>query len=358
MKLEQAKLETLSEVEDKLDDAMRTSDGFKKKWTETKSLLAEKTEKLKISEDVVLNLEGVLGLKEKEVAALAEQLVVKKAEFEKEVSGLGLRTDAILHLGRMGAGVVLSKEVERGVGLETDLRKYRSSHSASNAAVKNKIQTLRAEMTKAISKKTQLDIEVDDLGKARRKLERENNGLKEEVVRLKKKGGGGRGGGDLMVEYQLEMITREFKMLQKEHAKLSMRGIGSGADNAHKCKVTSTSIDIIRREFEDTVAKLKEERREMIFLNCSFSSDVAKAQQAAWMSEERNGSLKEQVSNLQLRLERMERTAKDGKNEEDKENANFADVDVDLKTVVAPIVGSVSKLAVGGEEEPGECNQQ
>jgi len=235
--------EKLTQLRNDLEDEKNKTEQFKNKMNECKEELGRATEK---------------------IVRLEELIRCERQRYEREVEEKGVEFEHCLQLAReksraasclvlRGQQAILSEARECLSEKMQNFEAYKSAHSASNIDVKNKIRNMKSEMTVAVSRAAQLESELDMLQNSRRRIERENVGLREDIERIKKNGGGN-GGGNLMLACQLENVQNEFKVVVSENKKLREK---LAADNVKSTPIRNYSNSNIAISDSETISHIQ-----------------------------------------------------------------------------------------------------
>jgi len=227
----------------------------------------------------------------------------------------------------------MEEECEKKVAeIRQETKKFRGQQEEYEARAKSKLSTYKHKLHITIGKQNQLMSENSDLQAKYKKLEREKKTLQEENDRFRRQIGT-RLGGDSDVQKQFEKLQREFNLLLDENRKMKEQiecseadqsicsfnpdayifgGVGDGSMTPYKGgnngrgNVSNATVDQIRSEYDDTIQKLKDEKRELIMRNSAAMTDVQKAELRAWEREEELSRTKSQLTSMTLALQRAE----------------------------------------------------
>ena len=70
--------------------------------------------------------------------------------------------------------------------------------------------------------------------------------------------------------------------------------------------MNGATLTQLRREYEETIEALNDEKRELIMRNSAAITDVQKAEQRAWEREQEVSKLKAKITSLNLQIQRDE----------------------------------------------------
>eukprot|EP00536_Pseudo-nitzschia_multiseries_P001423 jgi/Psemu1/300765/fgenesh1_kg.18_\ len=160
-----------------------------------------------------------------------------------------------------------------------------------------------------------LSTDVDEFEDRVKLLEREKFKLREENDRYRRQLGG-RSGSDTALQSQVETLQNEFKNAIEENRELkrklqgqdrSLHSIGDDSRSTpySRTRGNQSTLLQLRAEYEETIESLNDEKRELIMKNSAAITDVQKAEKRAWVVEQDNAILKQDVTSLKLANERL-----------------------------------------------------
>jgi chromosome segregation ATPase len=264
-----------------------------------------------------------------------QQLAEIEAKYEKELKEI--RSSAIEEQEKLlTKGKAMLKETkerakEQIAALESELQgtnqlldKIRDDFSSYQERSREKVATYKQKIHFAQGRIDEISGELDVAQDSLKTIEREKFKLQEENERFRRQLGG-RFGADGKVQNQLEMLQKEFnavldenRQLKADVAKLgSDGGLGSfsseGGGPSYRTRggTRGSTLSQLRKEFEETIEALNDEKRELIMKNSAAITDVQKAEQRAWELEKDVARLKQEITSLNLALQRAERYAED-----------------------------------------------
>lgn len=148
-----------------------------------------------------------------------------------------------------------------------------------------------------------------------KRLEREKFKLSQENEQFRRKLGGQYGSSG-EVQSQLAKLRKEFNAVVEENRTLKKQARESSldciAEESDKSKsyrnrggrINGQAMTELRKEFEEKIDQLNDEKRDLIMKMSSQHTDVSKAEQRLWDKEQEMKKLKNEILNLQLKLER------------------------------------------------------
>jgi chromosome segregation ATPase len=177
-----------------------------------------------------------------------------------------------------------------------------------------------ASWTRSQSKQSSLESEVDDMQSKLRQMQRERGNLQEDLDRLRTQGTSYMNAeGDMEAQY--EALQREYNALVDENKALKEGGIAA-VDGEWTGGATSTSLNVMRKEYDEKIANLNEERRELVMKISAHASDLQKSETRGWQLGQQVSDLQDTVTSLNLQLARREGGELQGGPAEDDEGAN------------------------------------
>lgn len=208
------------------------------------------------------------------------------------------------------------------VSIEEMLENETSEKERIVSQAKAKILDQKKKLKFASSRMNSLSAENDELEEKLKTLERERFKLAEENDRYVRQIGG-RGGPDSKLQGQLDLLQKEFKSAMEETKELrrklkekegyatsvsvndqpssNTRSYSRYSRNA----VSKSTLVQLRTEYEETIEALNDEKRELVMKNSAAITDVQKAETRVWETEQENAALKQQLTSMQLRIERL-----------------------------------------------------
>jgi chromosome segregation ATPase len=241
--------------------------------------------------------------------------------------------------------------------VEAELVELRRNHEAFEKRSKSRIASYKQKINFASGRITELSQSNDSKDETIEELEREKFKLREENERFRRQLGG-RFGADGKVQNQLETLQKEFnaildenRSLKKEIEKnedpwrngLSAISEASEAESVQRSYtrggVSGSTLSQLRKEYEETIDALMDEKRSLVMRNSAAITDVQKAEQRAWESDKQVAKLKEELTSVKLALQRLERYSEEDQNEtsgdDTKENEHSVPDPEDFKILTA-----------------------
>jgi len=181
----------------------------------------------------------------------------------------------------------------------------------------NKIIEYKKKLQVASGRINTLSTDCDEFEDRIKLLEREKFKLREENDRYRRRLGG-RSGSDTALQSQVETLQNEFKNAIDENRELKRKLQGHDMQSLHSVGEDSISTPYsrtrgnqstllqLRAEYDETIESLNDEKRELIMKNSAAITDVQKAEKRAWMTEQDNAILKQDVTSLKLANQRLE----------------------------------------------------
>jgi chromosome segregation ATPase len=215
----------------------------------------------------------------------------------------------------------MSKEIENLTDdvafLEEKIMKEEEDKKNLGIQFQTKLVEYKKKLQVATSRINTLSSDNNDFEERVQHLERERSKLREENDRYRRQLGG-RSGSDSVLEAQLETLQVEFKSALEENRELKrkLKGQGQsilpsiGEDNSTRGYMRNGSnqstLTQLRTEYEETIDSLNGEKRELVMKNSAAITDVQKAEKRAWLVEQENAKLKQDLTSLKLSNERLE----------------------------------------------------
>jgi hypothetical protein len=160
--------------------------------------------------------------------------------------------------------------------------------------------------------------DVDETQERLVSLQRELRRVQDEND-LYRRQAGGRFGVDGKLQAQFENLQKEYNALLEEHRQIkhqyrhTMHGtlgdiaeggvLGGGYNTRAQSRNT---VGQVRREYEEAMSVLNDEKRELLMKHSAAVADVEKAEKRAWEREQENEKLRAEMTSLKLALERAE----------------------------------------------------
>uniref|UniRef100_A0A7S1ZBF5 Hook C-terminal domain-containing protein n=1 Tax=Ditylum brightwellii TaxID=49249 RepID=A0A7S1ZBF5_9STRA len=219
--------------------------------------------------------------------------------------------------------------------------KFKQDHDVYESQARSKISQYKHKLHVATGCQNSLNIEIDELRETKQKVERERNNLQKENERYRRQLGS-RFGQDSAVQSQFDALQTEYKVLVEEnrrflkqqHTQLHHQGNitgflpnsivrgnsreddvnistlhnagGGGGSSLATGGISNATFTQLRSEYEETIQKLQDEKREFVMRNSAAITDVQKAEQRSWELDEEVSRLKKELTSMQLALQRAE----------------------------------------------------
>lgn len=254
---------------------------------------------------------------------------MKGAYEEKMLLAERLANDEKSKLMTKGKGMLaelnekMSKDIENLTDdvafLEEKIMKDEEEKKNLGIQFQTKLGEYKKKLQLATSRINTLSSDNSDFEERVQHLERERSKLREENDRYRRQLGG-RSGSDSVLESQLETLQVEFKSALEENHELKrkLKGQGQsilppiGEDNSTRGYLRNgpnqSTLTQLRTEYEETIDSLNSEKRELVMKNSAAITDVQKAEKRAWLVEQENTKLKQELTSLKLSNERLENT--------------------------------------------------
>ena len=275
---------------------------------------------------------------------LAKEIDSVKQAADEERTNLVKKGKAMLKDAKERAETELADIEDELHKVKDALSESRKEYEAYEKRAKTKIASYKQKLNFASGRVTELSQSNDNMEDTIKELEREKFKLQEENERFRRQLGG-RFGADGKVQNQLETLQKEFnaildenRALKKENERMSnpengmlssiseSSEVGGARASYTRGGVSGSTLSQLRKEYEETIEVLTDEKRELVMRNSAAITDVQKAEQRAWESDKQVAKLKEELTSLRLALQRLERDSEDGRQDDSfeddtKENA-------------------------------------
>ena len=249
--------------------------------------------------------------------------------------------------------------------VESLLDELRQNQEAYEKRAKGRIASYKQKLNFASGRITELSQSNESKDEMIEVLEREKFKLREENERFRRQLGG-RFGADGKVQNQLETLQKEFNAILDENRSLKkeieknadprVSGLStiselceaeSGQRSYTRGGVNGSTLSQLRKEYEEMIETLTDEKRELIMRNSAAITDVQKAEQRAWESDKQVAKLKEELTSVKLALQRLEQYSGSSHDDQDKtaegntkENEHNVSGLYDFKTLTQPLSSS------------------
>jgi chromosome segregation ATPase len=302
----------------------------------------EKIKKLQedLNHEITLIQNNAAGDNEAAQRVATERFETMKHEYDEKITKVKQEADEeSTKLVRKGKGML--KEIKAKQQEETDqLNEEIHGLQEKYSVVKNEKESVtkqfkakageyKKKLQFASGRVSRLTAESDEFEGRITGLEREKYKLREENDRYRRQLGG-RFGSDSNGQNQLETLQKELKNACDEIRELKRQrsggNMGNGlaaidegpesADHSYSRDVANHStISQLRSDYEETIEALNDEKRELVMRNSAAITDIQKAEQRAWESEQQNGDLQQELTSLQLQVERLGTIEPEDKND-------------------------------------------
>jgi chromosome segregation ATPase len=336
---EKAKKE-LKEVKESLIKALENERAIFEQELETASKnyaqLEDKTAKdiAQLEEQYKNDLQQAKDQSRQEHDTLREQYEQQIVNIEKtaadEREKLIEKGKGMLRESKARAKEKLANVEEQLQAAETELTNLRQIAEVFEEKAKKQIRDYKKKLSVASSRINELstaneslDDQIRDLERARFKLQEENERFRRQL--------GGRFGADGKVQNQLETLLKEFDVVIEENRNLKkeiekigkpqLDGLSSISESSEfeaptqssytRGGVSGSTLAQIRQEYDQEIEALMDEKRELVMKQTAAMTDVQKAEQRAWESEKQVQNLKEELTSLKLKLQRIQQTSEE-----------------------------------------------
>lgn len=245
-----------------------------------------------------------------------EKIARTNAEADEESTKLVRKGKSMLKELKAQQQLEIEKLSEEISTLEERYRLVKSENESVTKQFKAKASEYKKKLHFASGRISRLTEESDEIEGKIAGLEREKFKLREENDRYRRQLGG-RFGSDSNGQNQLETLQKELKSACDEIRELKRQQKGGSymapidegpesADHSYSRDVANHStISQLRSDYEETIEALNDEKRELVMRNSAAITDIQKAEKRAWESEQENSALQQELTSLQLQVERL-----------------------------------------------------
>ena len=275
----------------------------------------------RLQESSSIEVEKYVGEKEKELKQLKEEHEEKMKSME---SGAKEEKEKLMQTGK-GMMKEIKEKKDKEINdlsddvtfLEQRIIEEEDEKKRLGQQFQTKIIEYKKKLQLASGRINTLSADNNDFDDRVKYLEREKFKLREENDRYRRQLGG-RSGSDSALQSQLETLQNEFKSAVDENRELkrklqerdfrSLSSIGeeSSSRTYTRSRANQSTMLQLRAEYEETIEALNDEKRELIMKNSASITDVQKAEKRAWLVEQDNSILKQDLTSLRLTKERLE----------------------------------------------------
>lgn len=269
-----------------------------------------------------------------------ERLDLVKKEYEEQIAKLSKEhkqsKDQLVRKGKQymeEAKTKATEELQRIDDECTELEKENARLSQEKRDVEHmlrgEIASMRSQLSFANSKADDLSQESEEYQDRVKDLEREKYKLSEENDRYRRQLGG-RYGAEGQVHSQLEKLQKEYAVVVEENRSLrkqirdsgdllqsNLDSIAEGEEQDgrpyRRAGMDRNTLTQLRKEYEERIAELNDEKRDLVMKMSSQATDVNKAEKRVWDRDQELTKLKAENTSLQLSLQRLEMALDDMK---------------------------------------------
>ena len=264
---------------------------------------------------------ATLEAKEREYKIKMKELVEKnkrdidqvKKDQEAQRAKLIENGEAFIEDAKQKAKEALQEQVDQNVELRRALEEKDAKHHQQvnkNASLKKKLEYVTHQMNEMESAQDDLRDEIQKLQREKFKLEEEIEGYRRQL--------GGRYGVDGTMQNQVEKLSQELEDAHNENKRLKQkidRQMSHDMTASFEVQKTqgysrggvhTSALTQIKEDYEEQISNLTEEKRELIMKNSSAIRDVQKSESLVWEREQEISRLKDEMTSLQLQLQRAQ----------------------------------------------------
>uniref|UniRef100_A0A7S0GJ90 Uncharacterized protein n=1 Tax=Proboscia inermis TaxID=420281 RepID=A0A7S0GJ90_9STRA len=158
-----------------------------------------------------------------------------------------------------------------------------------------------------------LENELEEVHERRKRLEQEKLKMKEENERFCRQVRS-KVGTESNMSAQLESLQREYNDILAENRALKRRGPTmlqcddrNESYNYGGGEISGSTMSHVRGEYDKTIQKLNDERRELVMRNSAAISDLQKAEQRCFKLNDEKAQLEGKITHMELHIQRLER---------------------------------------------------
>eukprot|EP00522_Entomoneis_paludosa_P008168 CAMPEP_0172455560 /NCGR_PEP_ID=MMETSP1065-20121228/12127_1 /TAXON_ID=265537 /ORGANISM="Amphiprora paludosa, Strain CCMP125" /LENGTH=647 /DNA_ID=CAMNT_0013208025 /DNA_START=75 /DNA_END=2018 /DNA_ORIENTATION=- len=304
-----------------LDEEKDASTKSSEQWKEEKSYM-EKRFQQEMEKESQRSQEQQETM-QKQITQLKEEVDNAKKEGEQKVKDIITKGKALISDTKQGFIAEMTKLDNENKALDADLdqalqekREFEESMRQTVASLKQRLDQSTAQNNELMEESDQLQEQVKTMQEAKMKLQEDNDRYRRQMLG---NGGNGRVGGQ-----QYEKLQKEFNAVVEENRNLRRQARvyqdgGGVAASQQSGRNRGSTMTQMRQEYEDTIAALNDEKRELVMKNSAAITQVEIAEKRTWEREQEIAKLKAETTSLQLSLQRAEMAGnKDDDDEADK----------------------------------------
>lgn len=220
-----------------------------------------------------------------------------------------------------GINELTNKHKEVVADMKKSIAKYRAQMKEYDDQVKAKLCTYKHKLHVSNGVQNQLKQDCEDKDDQIKKLERELYTAKEEYE-LFRRHMGNKLGAESTTRNQLESLQAEYNSLLEEHIALKKREslqCFQMHEEAHAAKTSNSpnsksshhsnkyAVSQLQGDYEEKIKDIVDEKRQLIMTYQATVTDLNREKQRSWQLEEKLASRNNQITSMELTIERMER---------------------------------------------------
>ena len=330
-------------LEDERRANRRKDDEYKREIAVINSKWNKKYQELE-EQNVHLSREKLLAEQDSQ-----QKIDYMKQEHQAEIEKLrqDVKSDRT-NLIHQGQGVIENLKLElqqtkKDLQETNDLRKAaESARDEIEKLLRGKINSLKDKLEISAEETSDLIREKADLDHKWRAMEREHRKLLDDNDRFRRQLSGGFGDGHSQA--QLERLQRECNDLLQENRSLKQNGFSAIIDDDAELSSygrSRSTIAQVRREYEEKIEALTDEKRELVMKQSASFADVQKAEQRAWEREQENARLANELTSVRVELARYQQQRDGPENKSQNPEVSFMTAMEDEFTR-SPLPGSIA----------------
>ena len=299
-KLQQELNDQSQQLNSILDEERRAKDRaeeeMKRAIDEVKS---EKQVEIQAIQEHVTKLQDEAQKRENELKNKAEQAARQASEKLNETIRKG--KDMIEKLKEDTHEEMTRLDEERKY-FETELEEEKRLRAEYEEKMRQTFAALKQRLTQTTNDNNDLLMEKEEFEDRIKLLEEEQNKLKDDNDRYRRQIGNGGGG---RMNQQYESLKSEFNDVVEENRKLRLQQRENASIDQHS-NVRNASITMLRKEYEEKISELNDDRRGLVMKYSAATTEIEKAEKRVFEREQEIVKLKAEITSLSLAIKRAE----------------------------------------------------
>ena len=301
-----------------LDEERGDHESLKKSSSETiESLQKEKSDledrlTQKLEQSQVEHEDRTTKLKEdhkESISALEEEIARVKGDGEEKMNNMIRKGKALINECKKNAKEEITRLDMENHSLEDQLHEEREKLASCEEEMRKIVTSLETRLQQSTLRVNDLTQEADDLQDQVKAIKVARDKLQDDNDRYRRQLTGGGAGFNGRTQ-QFEKLQKEYQTVVEENRKLrrevrsKQHGPSTVMESSSRRDRGST-ITQLRQEYEDTIASLNDEKRELVMRNTAAMAEVDRAEKRTWEREQEMQGLKTEMTTLKLELERL-----------------------------------------------------